>query len=46
MARQASVSDCRRDREWVPPISMMAIVGYTHTQAPTVAPPTDPYHAE
>ncbi|MEO6381661.1 MAG: cytochrome C [Nitrobacter sp.] len=32
-------------KEWVPPISMMAIVGYTHTQAPTVAPPTDPYNA-
>jgi hypothetical protein len=31
------------DKEYVPPISMMAIVGYTHTQAPTVAPPTDPY---
>lgn len=32
-------------KEWVPPISMMAIVGYTHTQGPTVAPPTDPYQA-
>jgi len=32
-------------RGWVPPISMMAIVGYTHTQGPTVAPPTDPYKA-
>jgi len=31
------------DKEYIPPISMMAIVGYTHTQAPTVAPPTDPY---
>ena len=31
------------DKEYVPPISMMAIVGFTHTQAPTVAPPTDPY---
>jgi hypothetical protein len=30
---------------WVPPVSMMAIVGYTHTQGPTVAPPTDPYQA-
>ena len=28
--------------EWVPPISMMAIVGFTHTQAP-LPPPTDPY---
>ena len=24
---------------------MMAIVGFTHTQGPTVAPPTDPYNA-
>jgi hypothetical protein len=32
-------------REYVPPVSMMAIVGYTHTQGPTVAPPTDPYQA-
>ena len=32
-------------RGWVPPVSMMAIVGYTHTQGPTVAPPTDPYKA-
>ena len=31
------------NKEYVPPISMMAIVGYTHTQGPTVAPPTDPY---
>ena len=30
---------------YVPPVSLMAIVGYTHTQAPTVAPPTDPYKA-
>ena len=34
-----------RQQGWVPPISMMAIVGYTHTQGPTVAPPTDPYQA-
>ena len=33
------------NKEYVPPISMMAIVGFTHTQAPTVAPPTDPYKA-
>ncbi|MGZ5871133.1 MAG: cytochrome C [Bradyrhizobium sp.] len=31
------------DKEYVPPISMMAIVGYTHTQVASVAPPTDPY---
>lgn len=29
-------------KEWVPPISMMAVVGYTNTQAP-LPPPTDPY---
>ena len=29
-------------KEWVPPIAMMAIVGFTHTQAP-LPPPTDPY---
>ena len=29
-------------KEWVPPISMMAIVGFTHTQA-DLPPPTDPY---
>jgi hypothetical protein len=28
---------------WVPPISMMAIIGFTHTQA-DLTPPTDPYH--
>jgi hypothetical protein len=30
------------EKEWVPPVSMMAIVGFTHTQA-DLAPPTDPY---
>jgi hypothetical protein len=30
------------DKEYVPPISMMAIAGFTHTQAP-LAPPTDPF---
>ena len=39
------VDNSRGDKEYVPPISMMAIVGFTHTQAPTVAPPTDPYRA-
>ena len=34
------------DKEYVPPVSMMAIVGLNaQTQAPTVAPPTDPYRA-
>jgi len=31
-------------KEWVPPISMMAIVGFTNTQTP-LAPPTAPYNA-
>jgi hypothetical protein len=30
------------DKAWVPPIAMMAIAGYTHTQAPLPA-PTAPY---
>src|SRR6516164_1221922 len=30
------------NKDYVPPISMMMIAGYTHTQAP-LAPPTDPY---
>jgi hypothetical protein len=30
------------DKVWVPPISMMGIAGYTHTQAP-LAPPSAPY---
>jgi hypothetical protein len=30
------------DKEYVPPISMMAIIGFTHTQAP-LPPPTNPY---
>src|SRR6516225_5274613 len=30
-------------RAWVPPISMMAIAGFTHTQA-DLTPPTSPYH--
>jgi hypothetical protein len=29
------------DKGWVPPLSMMAIIGYTHTRAP-LAPPTNP----
>jgi hypothetical protein len=28
---------------WVPPISMMAIVGFTHTQVPEIGQPSDPY---
>jgi hypothetical protein len=30
--------------DYVPPLSMMAVVGFTHTQAP-LPPPTDPYSA-
>ena len=32
------------DKPWVPPVSMMAIAGFTHTQAP-LPPPTAPYGA-
>jgi hypothetical protein len=35
-------SDKTNQKHWVPPISMMAIVGFTNTQAPQ-APPTAPY---
>ena len=41
-AVQAPAND--GDKEYVPPISMMAIVGFTHTQAP-LPQPTDPYNA-
>jgi hypothetical protein len=30
------------DKVWVPPVSMMAVAGYTHTQAP-LTPPSAPY---
>src|SRR5450756_127101 len=30
------------EKGWVPPVSMMGVVGFTNTQAP-MAPPTDPY---
>jgi len=40
----ANASSNDDSKEWVPPISMMAIVGYTHTQAP-LPPPTAPYSA-
>jgi len=32
----------KEDAIWVPPISAMAILGFTHTQVP-LQPPTDPY---
>ena len=35
----AAASD---DKDYVPPLSTMAIIGYTHTQAP-LPPPTDPF---
>ncbi len=44
-AKAVAAPAAESSRGWVPPISMMAIVGYTHTQGPTVAPPTDPYQA-
>jgi hypothetical protein len=31
-----------KNKPWVPPVAMMAIIGYTHTQAP-LPPPTDPF---
>src|SRR6516165_819679 len=34
--------DGHADKIWVPPISMMGIIGLTHTEAPLL-PPTDPY---
>lgn len=38
----ADDSDNGSQKHWAPPISMMAIVGFTHTEAP-MPPPTDPY---
>ena len=42
---QAPSSKPEEDKDWVPPVSMMAIVGYTHTQADlgTLIGPSDPY---
>ena len=40
---QGSSTKPEEDKEWVPPISIMAIVGYTHTQADLTG--TDPYSA-
>jgi hypothetical protein len=37
-------SSTTEQKAWVPPISMMAIVGFTNTQAPQ-PPPTAPYNA-
>jgi hypothetical protein len=38
----ADDSEQNNKKTWVPPISMMAITGFTNTQAP-LTPPTDPY---
>jgi hypothetical protein len=38
---QGSSTKPEEDKEWVPPVSMMAIVGYTRTQADLTG--TDPY---
>jgi hypothetical protein len=43
-APATSPSDTASEKIWVPPISMMAIVGYTHTQADQ-DPTGSPYHA-
>jgi hypothetical protein len=41
-APQATPAQPDTSNLWFPPISMMAIVGFTHTQAP-LPPPTQPY---
>ncbi len=40
--RAADLDGGSTDKGWVPPISMMGIIGFTHTQA-SLPPPTDPY---
>ena len=42
MRGYANGLDSGTDKEWVPPISMMAIVGFTHTQV-SLPPPTAPF---
>jgi len=32
-------------KKWVPPISMMSVIGFTHTQTPTLPSPSAPYSA-
>ena len=39
-----SSDDTHDQKHWVPPISMMTVVGFTNTQAP-LPPPTAPYNA-
>jgi hypothetical protein len=42
MYLKATNSGAGDDKDYVPPVSMMTIIGYTHTQAP-LPPPTDPF---
>jgi hypothetical protein len=42
MYLKAANSGAGDDKDYVPPVSMMTIIGYTHTQAP-LPPPTDPF---
>jgi hypothetical protein len=41
-AKSAGQPDRSESKSWVPPISIMGIVGFTHTEAP-LPPPTAPY---
>ncbi len=43
-SNSGTASSSQNQKEWVPPVSMMAIVGFTNTQAPLPA-PTAPYNA-
>ena len=42
MYLKAPGSPASDDKDYVPPVSTMAIIGYTHTQGP-LPPPTDPF---
>jgi len=42
MYLKAANSGAGADKDYVPPVSMMTIIGYTHTRAP-LPPPTDPF---
>jgi len=39
---KAPNSGASDDKDYVPPVSTMAVIGFTHTQAP-LPPPTDPF---
>ena len=41
-ARAVNAGSDGADKPWVPPVAMMAIAGFTHTQAP-LPPPSAPY---